>query len=656
MLSRALLNAFGVAVLGLLVACAPGRGLPDRDQRDGLGAAAEQAAAPASRARAGAGAGAGAGRHAVSYLYLSEQGPEPGLPAAARDMLFAARAADRVSIRLVALAPGRIGLSATCDGRARFLRDGPDALPAAAVAWTAPGQPLRADLPPGERARSRLELDPATGACTLQVTPAGRPGHELRLRREDLARPALNRVETAPGACRRPRIGADDALAAVFHADRGLAQTCPQPLGRVSFLDDGIDALNARVAALTGRPVSRAALAAGDPGMRLDFAQAPDLDLIVVSYLNINADFSGYLTLRMLAHHAARGTVVRILVPDVMLTRVERALFEGFAARFPTIQLHPHRVPPDVGTGAENHLGRFHRTSHVKLFATLAREPGRSVAIIGGRNLHDGYVFAEPLDLTAWPFLQQYRPGAFRIAGGFSSYVDFELALHDDRAVRAVLGHFNLYWHRDADSQRPWAGLPPPRRAAPALVPGARRPFRHFLSVPYADGAAQEGLFVDLIDAARHRIDIASPYMNLSPALDAAFRRARARGVAVNVVTTVRVREATDVFVTSLNRAFANAHSDWVRFTDYDPEPRMLHSKIVVIDRRLAVVASTNLNRRSFLHDTENGVMILDPALAERIARVVDGYVAEGRRTGPDQRINPLVRVLLRWPLLRRAF
>jgi len=637
--------ALAMALVLGLSGCTPARG---------------PAAITAPAARAGAGPVAAAqdqGRHAVSYLFLSAEGPAPGLPARAGSFLFSGLDAGRISIELGSISPSRLLFDLTCDGPARITGRASGQDDPTAIGWSPAGTLLAGQLGPNERLRSRIELDPATGACTLRVGPRGREGgHRLELRREEQARPELATLDSPPGACRVPRLPAGDRLAAVFHAERPLSQTCPQRPGRTALMADGFAALNAKIEALTGRPLPEEVLRQGNPEVALDYTHAPQLDLIYVSYLNLNADFTGYLMARMLAHHAARGTVVRILIADPMLTGVDRRLIETLAARFPNVQFQPFRLPHGVDPGIDGELARIHRVTHVKLFATVARQPGRSLAMVGGRNLHDGYTFPEVLDLSRWPFLQQYDPAATRLAGGVALYVDFEIALHDDQAVRAIVRQMAGFWHRDHDSQQPLR--PPAVRPGPAAgaVPAAGPRMRHFISIPYADEAAQEVLFVDLIDAAERRIDISSPYINLTPALQAAFERARARGVEVHIVTTIRVREATDFLATALNRMFAIDHADWLNFIDYDPYPLLLHSKLLVFDRRLAVVTSTNLNRRSFLHDTENGVVILDPDTARAIGQVIDGYAALGVRVSPAQQILGLARTLLRWRALRDAF
>lgn len=572
-------------------------------------------------------------RHAVSYLVLSPEGPAEGQHIA----YFSGRQAARMDVSFIATGRGAIRVQALCDGRARVR---PSDEPVTDPAWQAPGQGVLIELGPAERNRTWLELSPETTHCDLQVTPGGRAVYALELLREETARPEIARLDAPSEGCRAgPGAG---RLARAMLGQGDLAMTCPVDVGRTRLLPDGLAALNARVEMLTGRAVDPAALEAGDPRLALDWSQAPSFDLIYVNYLNLNADFAGYLVARMLAFHAARGTIVRILVSDIMLTATDRRLFEGLAARYPTVQLQPYHHPAEAAEGFEGELGRLHRVTHVKLFAALSSVPGRSRAMIGGRNIHEGYFFPSPRDLSALPFLHQYNPAQSRLTGGFTAYEDFEIEFQSDDAVRAIVGHMGQLWHRDHDSQRPEP--PTVMRQVGALAEGS---MVHFISVPFADDQAQIAYFAGLFDAAQSSIRIAIPYLNLPDALEAALRRARERGVRVDIVTTVRVREATDFFVSGLNRDFANEFGDWVNFYDYDPFPRLLHAKLFVIDQHLVVVTSTNLNRRSFVHDLENGVVLLDREVARGVDRVIQGYIDGARRMGPGQPVSRFLRRLL---------
>lgn len=555
-----------------------------------------------------------------------------------------------VALRMVDTGGRGAALSATCDGRARW-REAPEppqlAQPRPDPAWAAAGTPLAARLEPGTRGRLTLDLAPGTASCRLEVRPPGGSPHSLDLVREHAVHPTLAALDRGAADCAAP--AAADALLAAFAASRRLVQTCPMPLGPWRLLPEALDAFEAKVAALTGRPLGRAALMSGDPDQPLDFSAAPALDLIVLSYLHFNADYTGTLMARMIAWHARRGTVVRILIADPLVAAADRALIEGLAARHPNIQIQRFRYLPRGADGLEAHLGRIHRVQHVKLFATVARAPGRSAAMIGGRNLSDGYVFAAPFDLSGHPHLRQYRRGGLPFLSGFHAYADLELELTGDAQVRTLVAHWTQLWRRDpaTDAPRPAAGAaPPPPTEGPRM--------RHFLSVPWADGGALEALFADLIGAARRRIDIASPYLNPPPRVMAALEAAVARGVRVRIVTTERMREPGEAFITGVNRLFGAAWAGRIAYLDHDPAPRLLHTKAMVIDGRLTLIGSTNFNRRSFIHDLENGIMVLDPQLAARVTALIDGYAAAARPIAADAPVAPLVRALLAIPLVRR--
>ncbi|MBN8293189.1 phosphatidylserine/phosphatidylglycerophosphate/cardiolipin synthase family protein [Rhodobacter sp. NTK016B] len=582
------------------------------------------------------------GAHVLSYLVLTEEGPAPGQG----HSVFDTHGAARVSLTFLARGHGAYSLRATCNGPARVRQ--PDH-GRANPAWAPAGVTLALRIEPGERHRSFLDIAPQTESCTLSVTPGGRAPWSLRLDATDRAAPAVAALDAALPACEGG--GGADPLARAMMASGALSSTCPMPAGRTEFLADGADALNARVEALTGARLSRAALETGDPDLPLDYSNAPDLDLIYVNYLNINADFVGYLTARMLAWHAARGTIVRILVSDVMLAEADRALFEGLAARYPNVQLQLYRTPAADARGFEGQFARLHRVTHVKLFATIARQPGRSVAIVGGRNMHEGYFFEAPRDLSRFSFLHQYDPSQMRLTGGFTAYQDVELAFHDDTQVRAIVQHMGALWLRDTERQTMRPGI-----ASGTAGPLREGAMRHFISVPYTDGAALERYYAGLLDAAQSRIRIASPYLNLPPMIGAALARARERGVEVDVVATVRVREVTDFMVSGLNRRFANRYADWVRFVDYDPMPSLLHAKLIVIDDRLVVAGSVNLNQRSFLHDLENGVVILDRRIAAQADRLVQSYLDGGEPVGTGQELSRWMRFFALFGFIERGF
>lgn len=569
-------------------------------------------------------------------LFLDRDGPVT--PEAA--LALPARAA--VQVALTSVTRTRLDATLRCDGPATLT------LRAEWRQWLAAGQDTGFVIPARSRNRARLDLPDETQSCRLTLRPAGGAAYGVTLRRDALPA-AVRALDRRQDICARPAPQPDDPLRAAFLADRWLSQTCPMPPGALRLLPDPDGAFLARAEALLGRPLPAGPWAARDPQMPLDFSAAPELDLIYVSTLHMRADLAGYLTVRMLRHHAARGTVVRIIAADAMMGARDRALIEALAADFPTVQIQYYRwSPPGPGSVAEA-VASVHRVHHVKAFVTVGARPGSSRAIVGGRNLHDGFVLARPADLSALPFLHSYAAAGGLRLDFFASYDDMDIEFRGDAAARAIAAHLADFWHRD-----PGGAARPPAvtGTAPDALPDGPL-MRHFLSVPPADGRAQEALFVELIDAARDRIVWVTPYLNPTPAIEAALRRARARGVSVTIHLRTTVDDPVGEIITALNLQMVNRFGALFEIHDQPPSDRMQHAKILLIDGRLALVMSTNLNRRSFGHDTENGVIVLDPGLVARLERITDAARARGPRLSPGQTVPPLLRWLLAVPGVR---
>ncbi|MEJ2018267.1 MAG: hypothetical protein P8X51_08210, partial [Maritimibacter sp.] len=315
-------------------------------------------------------------RTGEATLFVAAKGPEQG----EADFLIPDLNAKQVMIRLQAVANDPLPVTLRCDGAAKVRILGE-------TNQSMKGEGYRITLRPESKAAPRISaLSQGTLACGTE------PGRQL------------------------------DPLQKVFLDNGAMLRTCPVAPGPVRVLDDPLDGLNARIAALTGRPVTRAELLKGDADMPLDYSNAPKFDLIQISYLHIRADFSGYLTARMLAYHALRGTQVRILVS-------------------PNIQIQYYRWPGGGTGGTDDLVNHFHRVQHTRAFLALSPQPGRSRYIFGGRNLHDGFFFSSPFDLTDWPYLHTDDESSFQDLGFYSVYEDVELELRGDAAVRNVAQH-----------------------------------------------------------------------------------------------------------------------------------------------------------------------------------------------------------------------
>lgn len=554
-------------------------------------------------------------RTARSTLHLAPPGPLSRPAPFAFSGLQAAR--TEIEIALPAGVSG-IRMHLACDGPLAVGGAVQPAGKAFELTVGAPGESGRTTLHPAE------ELDRCEGAAYF---PQGR--RDVVLVRQEAADPALTRLDNRFDTCDAAMPADADALGRAFHAPRTLSQTCPFDPGRASSLTDARAGFDAKVAALLGRALPPGFYEAGDPERPLDFSAAPDLALIYLSYLDIKADFSGRVIERLVRHHAARGATVRIMVADATTRDKDRLLLETLASDHHNVQVKTFRWPTPTLTSPQERIAQLHRVHHAKLLIALSPTAGRSAAILGGRNIHDGFLFPQPLDLSAYPRLQQYGHDGSKL-NYYSNWSDLDLVLHDAAAVRLLAAHLSTLWHHDAatGAARPFS------RAAEE---GTRRPprgrSRHFISVPYADGRALEAYYVDLLDAARHSIEIVNPYLSLTEPLEAALERALARGVEVAIVGRIDLSgDLAGGAMTAMNQAFVERFGGRVTIHDFKEPRLLLHSKLLMIDRRLTIVSSVNLNNRSFVHDSENGLAVLDPDFYSSMKEIFEGYRAASVR------------------------
>ena len=173
---------------------------------------------------------------------------------------------------------------------------------------------------------------------------------------------------------------------------------------------------------------------------------------------------------------------------------------------------------------------------------------------------------------------------------------------------------------------------------------------RHLLSLPYFDGYQLEKFYIQMIDAARSDIAITTPYFRPSVAISEAFDRAAARGVKIQVITRIHLagdgvpQIAEDVNKQGINRLLRNV--DIYEWTD---DKSILHAKLFVVDKKLAFVSSVNLNRRSFLHDVESGVLVLHEKSALELRAHVMNFIRHGRRITKEEKISWINSTLIDW-------
>ncbi|WP_292067214.1 phosphatidylserine/phosphatidylglycerophosphate/cardiolipin synthase family protein [Mesorhizobium sp.] len=554
---------------------------------------------PPAPGKPGEGHFAGRWRMSRQTLYL-DAAARPSAP-----KIFSFSGLEARSVEIVLRQAGRqpLGIGGSCDGALAISASGRSRT-------IAKGAAFHLSLPAAEASVSLFPSE-ALSRCDLTVSSSLAPaGARLTILREEAADPWIAALDSRYDRCPVPNPAGLEELDRAFYAGHWLSQTCALPLEHPTLLRKSRDGFNAKVEALLGRTLPDSAFDKADPELPLDFSSAPKLKLIYLSSLEFKADFSGRIMERLIRHHAALGTKVRILVTDVLEREKDDALLHRLAAEFPNVQLQEYRWRADHGAPIDEQLSQLHKTHHIKMLATLAEEPGRSRVIVGGRNIHDGFLFHSPVDLSRYPELQQYGKTDGFSLNYYSNWSDFDIEIADQATVATLAAHLSTIWLRDADTNisRPFS-TPVRSGGRPQGVA------RHFISVPYEDGHALENYFVELIDTAEHRVEIVNPYLNLTPGLARAFDRALARGVRIDVVGRIDLKgDIGGRFLTALNKLFVEKYGDRIDIREFKAPDVVLHSKIMMIDQRLVTISSVNLNNRSFFHDSENGMVVLDQA------------------------------------------
>lgn len=152
-------------------------------------------------------------------------------------------------------------------------------------------------------------------------------------------------------------------------------------------------------------------------------------------------------------------------------------------------------------------------------------------------------------------------------------------------------------------------------------------------------------LFVMLIQNARRRVSVTSPYFVPEESTMLALVTAAARGVEVELF----VSEVADQFlVHHAQRSYYEALLEAGVSIRLYRAPTVLHSKHFSIDDDVAVIGSSNMDIRSFSLNMEISVLVRSRAFCDRMREVEDRYRAASVRLDPE--------VWKRRPTVERVF
>ncbi len=471
------------------------------------------------------------------------------------------------------------------------------------------------------------------------------------------------------------------AILAAFAVLMGGCATLPDDVERTSSLavaDDGTTALGRLVAA--SRPAGTAPDHSGFrllPSANHAFAAREELirhaeRSIDAQYYLLRRDQVGQQLLRDLADAARRGVRVRLLIDDLYSGGEEAVL--AALAELPHVEVRIFNPLPVRGRSillrllfSRHQFARVNHRMHNKVLVVDG-----AVSVTGGRNIADEYF----------------------MTSGVANFIDLDV-LATGPVVADFEASFDAYWNsphvypaaailpRVEDPETTFAvetSSPPPPMPHDERDPLGQTPVEQQIGRGRLDLVfAPARVFADspdkvvdtdtktpsatmrntlaVIGAARSEAILVSPYFIPGDVGMPMIRAAAAAGIRTVLYTNAlgatdeplvhrryaRYRKAMlelGVVVYEISPVLARDSGD---FGNFGRSLARLHAKAALIDRRWVFIGSMNLDGRSAVGNTEVGMVIDSPQLAQALYGLVDRDRHRSMyrvRLGPDDRVE----------------
>jgi cardiolipin synthase len=152
-------------------------------------------------------------------------------------------------------------------------------------------------------------------------------------------------------------------------------------------------------------------------------------------------------------------------------------------------------------------------------------------------------------------------------------------------------------------------------------------------SAPQSGANELKLLYLLAIGAARHSIDIESPYLIVDESSRWSIDQAVQRGVHVRMLVEGDKTDAKAVKYAS-RADYESLLEEGIEIAEY--QPTMLHTKAVVIDGLMSIVGSANFDNRSLELNDELNVAVFDRGFASRLLQDFDRDLMKARKLDLD--------------------
>jgi cardiolipin synthase len=378
---------------------------------------------------------------------------------------------------------------------------------------------------------------------------------QRRNKKYDAARRALRRAHENAEGPPRPRLNGDAAQLAAVA--RRLEQGQPTYASGVMLLHDGDE---------TARALGSAIAAA--------------VHHVHMEYYIWEPDKTGTLIRDLLVEAAKRGVEVRVIYDDVGSPHVGKSFWKPLASAGGQVRAF-NRV--HLAFASINFANfRTHRKIAVMDGAT---------GFLGGMNVHDPET-ASRSGRNAWRDLHS------RIEG---------------EPVHRIQRLFLETWNYCKGDFR--LTLKNMDRYFPATRCGEGIPTQVIASGPDDTDAPMRAFFLAAIASARHRVLIETPYLVPDESLESALLTADLRGVDVQVIVP---RRGDSLIVSAASHTYCESfRKAGIKVFEYGPP--MLHTKALVIDETVGVIATANMDNRSFRLNFEVAAVFYDKSVIDQL-------------------------------------
>ena len=412
---------------------------------------------------------------------------------------------------------------------------------------------------------------------------------------------------------------------------------------------------------------------------------------VEVQYFIWSTDNIGILAAEALLRAAERGVRVRVIVDDLLIDAPDKSLLA--LAQHPKIDIRIYNPQTSVGIPFHkrllNVLTDFRGVNQRMHDKTLVVDG--KIAITGGRNMaaeyfdynHD-YNFRDRDVLLLGETVKDMRASFERFwtsdisvkvedlygrLGAMQKYVRV-----NDVEIQQIYRELHEY----AKSPENFA---PEVRAAIAATPDSfarvaqstrwskvdfisDRPGKNENQFRLDGGGQTASALGKLVQSARTRVVIQSPYLVVSDQAIELFRQIIARGVVVRINTNSLASTDNLAAFSGYRNQREELLKMGLQIYEYKPAPEVqvklmqrsptatkkmpifsLHAKTIVVDSKIAYVGTFNLDPRSENLNTEVGAIIHDEALARAIEASIETDMARGNswdaaKDDPDQYVS----------------